>query len=121
MSRNVQSLITLAYKESLKGIHKHQRIGAVLLKGGSVIGKEYNISRPYGDYNRGSHAEERLLNKNAGKTQGATLIVARSNKNGKLCSMSRPCHICYPLVKKSGIKKIIYVDWDEKIVIERVK
>lgn len=117
---NVQRWVALAFRESLKGRPKSQRVGAVLLRGGNVIEKAFNISRPYGEANCSLHAEERLLK---GKTfTGCTLVVVRSNKQGKLVTMSRPCeHKCYELVVRAKIRKIIYINWEGEIVIEKVK
>ena len=36
--------------------------------------------------------------------------------------MSRPCeHKCYDLVVRAKIRKIIYINWEGEIVIEKVK
>lgn len=110
----------MAYKTSLSGKHSAAKIGAVLVKGGRIIDKESNLSRPFGDLNRGFHAEERLLKRCKHTAEGSTLVVVRSNYKGKLSTMSRPCKKCFPLVKSTGIKKIIYIDWNGNIVVEKV-
>ncbi|GEM_PF-3350674 len=116
---NINRWISQAFKESLSGRHKDQLIGAILMRGGSVIARTSNLSRPFGECNRGFHAEERILRHRHAK--GCTLIVVRSNGKGQLSTMSRPCKKCFPLVQSSGVKKIIYVDWSGEIVVERVK
>jgi len=116
---NISRWIEQARRESLFGRHKDQLIGALLMKGGKVIARASNLSRPYGDCNRGFHAEERLLRKRCAK--GCTLVVVRSNRRGQPSTMSRPCHKCFPLVQSSGVKKIVYVNWEGQIVVERVK
>lgn len=111
--------IEQARKESLLGRHKDQLVGALLIKGGNVVARASNMSRPWGVCNRGFHAEERLLKNRHAK--GCILVVVRSNPKGKLSTMSRPCKKCFPLVKKSGVKKIIYVNWSGEVVFERLK
>lgn len=105
-----------ALKESFKGRHKTHKMGAILYKGGRVIARRSNMSRPFGYSNRGFHAEERLIKCCDKKhLKGATLLVARTNH-----SMSRPCAVCWSLIQKSGIKKIVYFNWDKTISIEKV-
>lgn len=116
---NINRWISQAHKESLSGRHKDQLIGVLLMKGGKVLARASNLSRPFGECNRGFHAEERILRHRCAK--GCTLVVVRSNRKGQVSTMSRPCKKCFPLVQASGVKKIVYVDWDGKIVVERVK
>ena len=117
----MKRLIRLAYKEALKGRHPSQKVGAVLYKGGCILARASNMSRPYGLDNRGFHAEERLLNKYPKeKVQGATVVVVRTNLKGCMSSMSRPCSTCYNLLVESGVKKIVYMNWHNDISVERV-
>lgn len=50
---------------------------------------------------------------------GDTLVVARLLKNGQL-GCSRPCDKCMEYIKNSNIKKIIYMDWHNNLVVERI-
>lgn len=118
MSR-IGNIIRQAHRQSLRGRHKDCLVGAILMKGGNVLDRASNLSRAYGEKNRGFHAEERLLKKYRDCT-GCTLVVVRSNRNGKLSTMSRPCAKCWPLVVSRNIKKVVYVDWNGSIVTERV-
>lgn len=108
-----------AFKVALEGRHQHSKVGALLLKGGQIIAKAANMSRPYGCMNRGYHAEERIL-KNIDAT-GCVLVVVRLNKNDKKATMSRPCSRCWPLVKSSNVKKVVFINWDGKIEVENVR
>lgn len=119
-SSNIEYWLKQAYKVSLTGRHKEARVGAILVKGGRCMGRESNMARAYGDMNRGFHAEERLLKRYRDEAKGSVLFVVRSNKNGKLCTMSRPCKFCLPLAKKMGIKKVIYFDWESNIITEKL-
>jgi len=117
----VKRLIKAAYKEALKGRHPSQKVGAVLYRGGCILARASNMSRPYGLDNRGFHAEERLLNKYPKeKIPGATVVVVRTNLKGCMSSMSRPCTVCYNLLVENGIRKIVYVDWKNEISIEKM-
>lgn len=112
-------LFKQALKEARKGRHKDVLVGALLVKGGNIIARASNMSRPFGDINRGFHAEERVLkNRDA---RGLTLVVVRANRKGKPATMSRPCEKCLPLILKKGIKKVIYINWNGKFVTERIE
>lgn len=105
-----------ALKESLKGRHETHKMGAVLYKGGRVIARRSNMSRPFGCSNRGFHAEERLIKCCDKKhLKGAVMFIARTNN-----SMSRPCAVCWALIRSVGIKKVVYRNWDKTISVERV-
>jgi deoxycytidylate deaminase len=105
----------------MQGKHPSARIGALLLRGGRLIDFKANMSRPFGVENCGFHAEERLIKANRTLTEGGTIVVVRSNRRGKISTMSRPCKKCYPAIVKAGIKKMIYVDWEGNIQVEKVK
>ena len=110
-----------ALKESLKGRHPSQKVGAILYRGGRVICRRSNMSRPHGLCNRGFHAEERLLKCCDEKTvKGSTVVIVRTNIKVCLSAMSRPCEVCYDLLKKAGVRKIVYIDWNKNVSTERV-
>ena len=113
--------IEMALKVAIDGHHPAHKMGAVLIKGGSVIQRQANYTRSKGVRKDGFHAEERAIIK-AGidNCKGATIIVARLNKNNKPGTMSRPCPRCLRLIERAGIKKIIYVNWTSEVVMERL-
>ncbi len=117
--RSKNWLFKQALKEARKGRHKDALVGALLIRGGSVVARASNMSRPFGCSNRGFHAEERVLkNRDA---RGLTLVVVRANRNGKPATMSRPCEKCLPLIIKKGVKKVIYINWNGNFVEERIE
>lgn len=120
--RKSKNLLKLAFRISHAGIHPAHKMGSIILKGGRVLAHSHNISKRYGTENRGKHAEERLLRRTARKhnLKGAIIIVARTNKHCEPRTMSRPCPRCLEQIKKYGIKKMIYIDWNDRIVIERI-
>ena len=88
--------------------------GAVIVKGGRVLStgtnKERNhpmqVSSEHIKTHCSVHAEMDAIKK-AGDIRGATIYVARVNKNGQQRN-SRPCTLCYRIIKNAGIKKVIY-------------
>ena len=45
---------------------------------------------------------------------GDTLVVVRILRNGRL-ACSKPCTRCVKFAQSYGIRKIVYVAWDESI------
>lgn len=105
--------IGLSYSSECK-----QRHGALIYKSNRLISSGVNSSRVHNKYLKNYtekpatfHAEERAI-RNAQALvgedlSGMVLYVARSYKNGKP-AMSAPCKNCQKLIKKSGLKKVIY-------------
>ena len=89
MSRRLESLKEVAYKEALKCTGK-QRHGAVVLgNGGRILAKACN------NYDNNTHAEVRALKRVAHDAQDSAeeLIVVRARKDQKW-GMSKPCPAC---------------------------
>ena len=87
--------------------------GAVIVRGGSVlslgINKFKNNPQFILDYDECStHAEIDAIRR-AGDCKGATIYVARVNKQSQT-RLSRPCNRCYTAIKTAGIKKIVFTD-----------
>lgn len=103
MSKKLNSLKELAYKEALKGTGK-QRHGAVVLgNGGKILAKACN------NYGSGYHAEVRALKRipHDAKDSAHELIVVRATKRQKY-GLSRPCHECREAIRAANIKVIYY-------------
>lgn len=66
-----------------------------------------------------SHAEMSAIEKSRA-TKKDILYIARFRKDGTLC-MSRPCVHCFKHIRRAGIKKIIYSDWNGNFVKENVR
>lgn len=87
------------------------RHGAVVVLGGAVQGMGVNkkTNDPYFHKDLhwlSEHAEMAALRR-CKRTQGATIYISRINNNGEEM-MSRPCPKCMKLIRKAGIKKIVY-------------
>lgn len=111
--------IRLAFKEAKKGRHRQHKVGAVVIRGGKVVSKAYNISRPFGIDNCGFHAEERALREDR-NFKGSTIIVVRSNLNFNIAGLSKPCDKCMKVIRAKGVKKICYLDDNKVFITERV-
>lgn len=111
--------VRIALKTACLGEHPRHLVGAIVVKGGKVLSKAANLSRPYGVLNGGFHAEERALREEI-DYRGAVVIVVRVNKKTKIVGMSRPCERCMRVIISKGIKKIIYMDSELTVCVEKV-
>lgn len=108
-----------AKKSSARNTH-----GAVVVKGGRVLGTGWNknrnhpaiVSPEHIKTDCSYHAEEVAI-REAGEynVRGAILYVARVNKHGKDRD-SKPCAKCEKLITEVGIKRVIYTSQKEKSV-----
>lgn len=89
--------------------------GAVIVKGGRVLGTGWNRDRNSPtiiDPDRikqdcSYHAEEVAIREAGSNLKGAVIYVARVNRQGKDRD-SLPCEKCSDLIKEAGIKRVIY-------------
>jgi deoxycytidylate deaminase len=98
----------LALKHSKRSTHKKHKLGAVIVRSGSVLSAAANL----GAWHRCS--ELRAIKKKYDYT-GATIVVARSNMG-----CSKPCEKCQVFIKNAGIKTMGYINTDGVFVMERV-
>lgn len=89
--------------------------GAVVVKGGRVLGAGWNkdrnhpliVSPEHIKTDCSYHAEEVAIKDAGNNLKGAVIYVARVNKQGKDRD-SYPCEKCSALIEEAGIKKVIY-------------
>lgn len=114
LSNRDMSYINVARSLAEKS-EENKKHGAVVIKSGRVVGYGFNkfkndihvIPEELIKVHCSRHAEEIAI-KNAGmNAKGATLYVARVNRNG-INRESKPCKICHELIKNSGIKRVVY-------------
>lgn len=94
--------------------------GAVVVKGGRVLGTGWNKDRNHPQIvspehiktDCSYHAEEVAIRESGNNLKGAVIYVARVNKQG-LDRDSHPCQKCSELIKSVGIKKVIYTSEKE--------
>lgn len=80
-------------------------IGAVLVKGGSILSVGWNTRRNQNAPIRSEHAEMRAL-RLCKNPHGASLYVARAINKG--WSEAKPCYPCVERLYESGIRQIHY-------------
>ena len=100
------------------------RHGAVLVKGSSVRNISCNKHRhcSFGARFRRASAGEATLHAELGAilglarttTTGATVYVARINKEGE-ARISKPCSMCESAMRHVGVKRVVYTDENGKI------
>jgi len=116
--------ILLAKKVAELSDYGKFRHGAVLVKGSSIRNMACNkhrhchFGKRFRETNTGNatlHAELGvILGMDRSVTQGATVYVARVNKEGA-ARMSKPCHMCENAMRHVGIKRVIYTDRSGRI------
>jgi tRNA(Arg) A34 adenosine deaminase TadA len=116
--------ILLAKKVAELSDYGKFRHGAVLVKGNSVRNMACNkhrhchFGKRFREANTGTatlHAELGvILGMDRSITQGATVYVARVNKEGT-ARMSKPCPMCENAMRHVGIKRVIYTDRNGRI------
>ena len=118
ISKGKKKYLRLAKRVAADSDHDHFKHGAVLVKGGSVINVACNKGnyRAFGDRFRNtqrlghatSHAELAcILGLDRAITQGTTMYVVRTNRNGTF-RMSKPCEMCARILKHCGVRRVVY-------------
>ena len=86
------------------------KIGAVLVKGGSVISVGFNKFRYDKEFSSPPkdtlHAEMACIKYSNRDIDGSVIYVYRENSKG--IALSKPCHNCMDKLKKFGVKKVYY-------------
>lgn len=100
----------LAIAQAESAPHEKWRVGAVIVRSGSVLSMGFNRYRndPSIVHLHGVsyHAEEAALRR-AGNVEGATIYVARLTKTGML-SLAKPCPKCVPQLRTAGIHSVVW-------------
>lgn len=100
----------LALKQAGMATHDKWRVGAVLVRGGSLISTGFNRYRNdpmhVGIGGVSYHAEEVALSR-AGDPRGSTIYVARITKSGIL-GMAKPCDACQQLLLDNGVRVVVF-------------
>lgn len=102
--------LRLALKAAKSANHERCFHGAVLVKHNHIISVGFNNmkSHPLAGSVKKTHAELMCVAKAGRKDiRGADIIVARINKAGNI-AYSRPCPICWDVLKNYQIKRCFY-------------
>lgn len=118
LSRREQAFLSVARYLASKS-EARQRHGAIVVRGGSVIGTGFNKDRNHPDNvspehiktHCSVHAEIEAIRDAGWNVKGAVLYVARVNNHGK-DRYSKPCDRCRVVIEETQIKKVIYTRSD---------
>lgn len=102
--------LRLAILQAEQAPHAQWRVGAVLVKGGSVLSSGFNRYRNDPSlvnlHEVSYHAEEAAIRR-AGDPYGATLYVARIKRGGDL-GMAKPCQKCQQIIIGNGVHTVVW-------------
>jgi len=118
LSKREKAFLSVAKYLASKS-ESRQKHGAVIVKGGRVIGTGFNKDRnnPYFvspehiKTHCSVHAEVEAIRDAGWNVKGAVLYVARVNSQGK-DRYSKPCERCEAVIEETQIKKVIYTRSD---------
>jgi len=117
-SKTEMRMMQLAMEEA-KTSSCHQRVGAVLVKGGKVIAKTVNKNRNHPTVleeekiymNAGVCAERRLISKvSPQNAKGSVIYVVRSARKDDGYATSKPCARCVEAMNAAGVKRAVFVN-----------
>lgn len=117
LSNSEKSFLSVARYMATKS-ESRQKHGAVIVKGGRVVGTGYNKDRnnPYRvspehiKSHCSIHAEiDAMRDASWNNLKGAVIYVARVNRNGEDRN-SKPCTRCQVVIEETQIKKVIYTE-----------
>lgn len=101
----------LALAQAEQGAHAKWRVGAAIVRGGSVVGKGFNRYRnnpAFVDHSGVSYHAEAVAVRRAGENvAGATIYVARVTGSGNL-GLAKPCERCQELLWDCGIHTVVW-------------
>ena len=115
LSRTDRSYLSVARYFATKSVARNTH-GAVVVKGGRVLGSGWNKNRNNPHYvspehvktDCSYHAEEVAIRESGeDNLRGAIIYVARINRQGKDRD-SKPCSKCAFLIDKVGIKRVVF-------------
>lgn len=114
MSKRDSAYLSVARYLARKS-NERMKHGAVVVKGGRVLGTGYNkaknhpfvVSSEHIKTHCSRHAEEEAIKDANFNVKGAVIYVARVSRNGSDRD-SKPCERCQELIDTAGIKKVIY-------------
>lgn len=100
-----------AIAQAERAAHTKWRVGAVVVRGGSLVGRGCNRYRnnPAVVHYHGVsyHAEDVALRKAGSKAMGGTIYVARLTTGGNL-GLAKPCQRCQAMLTEFGIDTVVW-------------
>ena len=108
----MRSVQKRAEKISIRGEHKHHKLGAVVAIGNSILSVGWNKDKTHPKSPHAwkhVHAEMDAIIKAGKNCEGADLYVARIGRDGTLRN-AKPCPACMSLILASGLHKVHFTD-----------
>lgn len=123
LSRRETSFLSVA-KYFAEKSQSRQRHGAVVVKGGRVVGTGYNkdknsplgVSPEHIKTHCSRHAEVEAIRDAGFSVEGGILYVARVNRQGQGRN-SKPCKYCQAVISATKIKRVIYTEGEDNVNI----
>lgn len=103
--------LKLLRKLSLRSNHHSHRISCLIVRGGKIIGRGFNMIKthphsPQKNFKQ-IHAEFAAVLDSCYDVEGATAYIFREKKDGTL-AVSKPCPSCHEFLVKQGVSEIVY-------------
>jgi len=126
LGRRPKKYLELARNVAAQSTYGKFQHGAILVRGGSVINTSPNKDRfcSFGSKFRDRFCGHATLHAELGCilgldrriTSGTTMYVVRINGESNF-RMSKPCSMCYDVLRHCGIKKVIYTINEKQIEV----
>jgi deoxycytidylate deaminase len=112
---NIDKFIQEALKEAEKSKMRDWKMGAVIVRGGKIVGRGHNkfsgefkrIEKKYGVTLFSLHAEMEAVISCDGSLDGASMFVAGVKPNGNKI-YSRPCKNCLKIIRQLPFRTVYY-------------
>ena len=109
-------MIRKAIRQAEKSQFTRARVGAVIVRGGRILGVGSNRVRYYHQQRTHPHRHIQSLHaeiaaildvRNPSQLKGSTMFVARIKKDGSL-ALAKPCAYCQRVINNFGIKRVVF-------------
>lgn len=120
-------ILRKAIEEAEKSSYRF-KIGCVIFKGSRIISSGHNEIRScskildkYKKYKNALHAEQAAIIKTDWrKLNGCSILTVKISGNMGYLGISKPCNMCYELIKHVGIKEMYYTNEHGEIIHEKI-
>ena len=111
-TNRIDYYLELAKKEALKSTYESQKVGAIIVRKGTVVGRGFNQLRHTNkvktEFPNSLHAEvAAILSTSRRLLAKSTIYVYRVKKDGTQ-GLAKPCDYCAALIKFCSLKTIVY-------------
>jgi len=99
-----------ALQQAEQAPHDRWRVGAVLVRGGSVLSTGFNRYRndpAQVEFGHASYHAEEVALRRSGDAEGSTIYVARVTRSG-LLGLAKPCPRCTDMLITEGVSTVVW-------------